>query len=307
MPTLRQLESFLTVVDEGSFTRAAQDLGVSQPGLSQQIAALERELGASLFARLPRTVTLTPTGRALLPHARASVDAAARGAAAARGVVGTAAGELRIATVYSVGLGLLPGVLAPWRAEHPEVVIRLLEHRTTEALSTATAAGQADVAVGPAPAGWRGRVRTLGTEELVVLLPASDPALPDVRGGEIALDRLAGTPWVQYAPTHGLAVELDAAAETAGFRPRVAVRTEQTAMAPLLVDAGLGPALVPAGIVPPSFAGRIARPVPRVTRELAAFTGAEPDPLTSRFVALLARRAVLMPPHVASRLAAGRA
>ncbi len=300
MPTLRQLESFLTVVDEGSFTRAAGILGVSQPGLSQQIAALESELGTTLFSRLPRSVTLTPTGRALLPHARAAVDAAARGTTAARAVVGTDAGELRIATVYSTGLGVLPPVLTRWRAEHPDVTVRLLEHRTTETMTTAMQAGQADVAVGPTAPGWRGRVRVLGTEELVVLLPAEGP--PDVRHHEIALERLADAAWVQYAPSHGLAEELDRAAREAGFRPRAAVRTEQTAMAPLLVEAGLGPALVPAGIVPASFAGRIARPVPAITRELAATTGPDPDALTSRFVALLARRAVLMPPHVAQRL-----
>jgi DNA-binding transcriptional LysR family regulator len=300
MPTLRQFEAYLTVVDEGSFTRAAQQLGVSQPGLSQQVAALERELGASLFSRLPRSVSLTPTGRALLPHARASVDAAARATTAARSVAGTSAGELRIAAVYSVGLGLLPGVLTRWRADHPGVGVRLLEHRTAETLTAAMQGGQANVGIGPTPAGWRGRVRILGTEELVVLLPAQGP--PDVRGHEIDLSRLADVAWVQYGPGHELSAELDAAAQAAGFRPKVAVRTEQTAMAPQLVDAGIGPALVPAGIVPSSFGGRIARLVPRAERELAATTGPEPDTLTSRFVALLARSAVLMPPHVAERL-----
>jgi DNA-binding transcriptional LysR family regulator len=253
-----------------------------------------------LFSRLPRSVALTPTGRALLPHARACVDAAARATTAARSVAGTSAGELRIAAVYSVGLGLLPGVLTRWRADHPGVGVRLLEQNGVESLTAAMQDGQADVGIGPTPTGWRGRVRVLGTEELVVLLPPEGP--PDVRGGEIALSRLADVPWVQYAPTHGLAADLDAAAGAAGFRPRVAVRTEQTAMAPQLVAAGIGPALVPAGIVPSSFTGRIARPVPRAERELAATTGAEPDTLTSRFVALLARRAVLMPPHVAERL-----
>ncbi|NMO91095.1 LysR family transcriptional regulator [Actinomycetospora sp. TBRC 11914] len=300
MPTLRQFEAYLTVVDEGSFTRAAQRLGVSQPGLSQQVAALERELGSSLFSRLPRSVTLTPTGRALLPHARACVDAASRATTAARSVAGTSAGELRIAVVYSVGLGLLPGVLTRWRADHPGVGVRLLEQNGVDSLTTVMQDGQADVGIGPTPHGWRGRVRVLGTEELVVLLPPDGP--PDVRGGEIALSRLADVAWVQYAPSHGLSADLDAAAGAAGFRPRLAVRTEQTAMAPQLVAAGIGPALVPAGIVPSSFTGRIARPVPRVERELAATTGAEPDALTSRFVALLARRAVLMPPHVAERL-----
>ncbi|HEX9335041.1 MAG TPA: LysR family transcriptional regulator, partial [Pseudonocardiaceae bacterium] len=76
--TLRQLEYFVTVVDEGSFTRAAQILHVTQPGLSHQIQALERDLGGPLLERLPRKVRLTPAGRTALPHARASLAHAER-------------------------------------------------------------------------------------------------------------------------------------------------------------------------------------------------------------------------------------
>ncbi|PVZ12070.1 LysR family transcriptional regulator [Actinomycetospora cinnamomea] len=305
MPTLRQLEYFVAVVDEGSFTRAADQLFVTQPGLSQQIATLEKELGGSLFSRLPRSVSLTPTGRALLPHARAAVTAAERGRAAARAVTGSEGGELRIACVHSVSLGLLPGVLRVWRAENPDVTVRLYEHRHGDALSAAVAAGQADVGVGPVPTGWRGRQRSLGHEEMVVLLPpnlGADDVMAPV-GGEIALRRLEPVPWVQYAPDHALADVLVEACGREGFRPRVAVRTEQTAAAPLLTAAGIGPSLVPAAIVPPVFAGTIARPAPRVERELVAYTGAEPDALTNRFLGLVARTAVLLPDHVAAALA----
>src|SRR3979411_180470 len=71
--SLRQLEYFVTVVDEGSFTRAAQILHVTHPGLSHQIQALERDLGGPLLERLPRKVRLTPAGRTALPHATASL------------------------------------------------------------------------------------------------------------------------------------------------------------------------------------------------------------------------------------------
>src|SRR6185312_3307762 len=226
MPTLRQLESFVAVVDEGSFTRAADRLFVTQPGLSQQIAALEKELGGSLFSRLPRAVAVPPPGRELLPHARTAVTAAERGNAAARQVTGSEGGELRIACVYSVSLGLLPGVLRRWRAENPDVTVRLFEHRHGDTLATAVREGQADVGVGPVPAQWRGRQRSLGTEEMVVLLPpnlgADDIMSP--AGGEIALSRLEHVPWVQYAPDHALAdVLLDACGQV-GYRPQGAVR-----------------------------------------------------------------------------------
>jgi DNA-binding transcriptional LysR family regulator len=81
--SLRQLEYFVAVVDEGSFTTAAARLHVSQPGLSHQIQALERQLGGPLLERLPRGVRLTPAGRTALPHARASLAHAERATSAA--------------------------------------------------------------------------------------------------------------------------------------------------------------------------------------------------------------------------------
>ncbi|NBH11437.1 LysR family transcriptional regulator, partial [Amycolatopsis sp. SID8362] len=73
MTSLRQLEYLVTVVDTGSFTRAAEQLHVTQPALSHQMRALERGLGGPLLERLPRAVRLTPMGRAMLPHARAAL------------------------------------------------------------------------------------------------------------------------------------------------------------------------------------------------------------------------------------------
>ena len=69
--TLRQMEYLIAVVDEGSFTRAAERLFVSQPALSHQVKALEESVGGALLERLPHSVQLTPLGRAFLPHATA--------------------------------------------------------------------------------------------------------------------------------------------------------------------------------------------------------------------------------------------
>ena len=71
----RQLECFVAVVDEGSFTRAARRIGITQPSLSQHIRALEAELDGAVLDRLPRGVSLTPAGRSLLPEARIAVRA----------------------------------------------------------------------------------------------------------------------------------------------------------------------------------------------------------------------------------------
>src|SRR5712691_11223992 len=105
---LRQLQYCVAVVDTASFTKAAQRLHVSQPGLSQQIRALEAELGGKLIERLPRGIRLTPAGKAFLPEARAAVLAAERAGKAARSAFAVRTAELEIATLRSIAVGILP-------------------------------------------------------------------------------------------------------------------------------------------------------------------------------------------------------
>ncbi|MFJ9770360.1 LysR substrate-binding domain-containing protein [Kitasatospora sp. NPDC101157] len=299
-PTLRQLEYLAAVVDTGSFTRAAEQLHVTQPALSHQIRALETALGGPLLERLPRSVRLTPTGRAVLPHARAALAEADRLRVVARRATGLEEGELEVAAVYSISLGILPPVLRAWHRRHPGVRIRLREYAHAERLQEAMAAGRADLAIGPAPAGWEGPIRELGVEEFTVVLPADDPLTDRGPGegstaGTVALGALADRDWVHYAPDNGLAELLDQACARAGFHPRAAVRAEQTSAAPLLAAAGLGPALVPADIVPPHFDGLLLRPDPPIRRTLTAYTRTRPDPLTVAFAELLAQRARINP------------
>ncbi|MEA5365598.1 LysR family transcriptional regulator [Amycolatopsis sp., V23-08] len=292
MTSLRQLEYLVTVVDTGSFTRAAEQLHVTQPALSHQMRALEQSVGGSLLERLPRAVRLTPMGRAMLPHARAALADAERARCAARLASGTTAGELQVATVYSVSLGVLPPALRVWRRDRPAVDVRLIEFRHADELRDAMAAGEADVALGPLPSSWPGPVRELGVEEFVVVLPA-DGASEDDTTGLVDLATLADCAWVHYAPGNGLAELVDTTCAAAGFRPRAAVRTEQTAAAPILAAAGLGPALVPANVLPARFDGRVLRPSVPVRRTLAAYTRAAPDPLTAAFIETLVEHATV--------------
>src|SRR5258705_13865053 len=104
---LPRLEFFVAVVAEGSSPPAAPRLHVSQPGLSHQIQALERELRGPLLERLPRGVRLTPAGRTALPHARASLAHAERASSAAMRASGVDAGELHVGTLYSISVGVL--------------------------------------------------------------------------------------------------------------------------------------------------------------------------------------------------------
>jgi DNA-binding transcriptional LysR family regulator len=261
--TLRQLEYFVEVVDQGSFTNAAARLHVTQPGLSHQIQALERDLGGPLLERLPRSVRLTPAGRVALPHARASLSHADRALSAARRASGVDAGELHVATLYSISVGVLPRALRAWRRAYPDIQVRLVEFRRSADLIAAMEAGQADLAVGPTPSKWDGPVQAIGTEEFVIAAASnfhlsSHP--PSVR-----LADLSSREWVHFTPPSGLADVLDEACTAAGFEPRVAIRTEQAPSALALASEGLGITLVPGNVIPATFDGLLLRPDPPVT------------------------------------------
>lgn len=125
-----------------------------------------------------------------------------------------------------------------WRTEYPDVRVRLVEFRRSDDLIVAMEAGQADVAVGPTPPGWTGPTREIGAEQFVITAApgATLPGTPLVVG----LIELSDQLWVHYTPPSGLADILDMACSRAGFEPRVAVRTEQSASALNLPQAGLG-------------------------------------------------------------------
>jgi DNA-binding transcriptional LysR family regulator len=287
--SFRQMEYLLAVVEEGSFTRAAQRLSVSQPALSHQIRALERNVGHPLLERLPDAVRLTPMGRAYLPHAVAALHSAeeARHINRPRGELDRIA--LRIAALYSVALGIIPPAVLTWRRRYPDAHVELLEYGNSGDLAGMMALGGADVAVSAPPVHWDGPVRMLGSEELVVVLSADDPAA--VAAGDrrtVRLAELSDRPWVLYAPDNGLATVVAQACSAAGFVARPAVHTHHTSTAVQLAAAGLGPALVPQNMIEADFDGVQLEPDPPVRRDLVAFTAMAEVPHISAFIDILA-------------------
>lgn len=129
-----------------------------------------------------------------------------------------------------------------------------------------------------------------------MVLPIDGPREDDGTG-VVDLATLADCAWVHYAPGNGLADLVDQACAAAGFQPRAAVRTEQSAAAPVLAAAGLGPALVPANVLPEGFPGRVLRPEPAIRRTLAAYCRSTPDPLTAAFIDVVAGECTLGSPH----------
>lgn len=290
--SFRQMVYLVTVVEEGSFTAAAQRLGVSQPTLSHQIRALEREVGVPLLERAPGRVLPTPMGREYLPHAEAALRSARLARRAAAGERGPLL--LRLGTMYSIALGIVPPALRAWLAAEPGAEVEVAEFASNTALEDHVASGAADLGVGPTPARWAGPVHALGEEELLLVLPEGDPLAAD--GGRVLdLRAAADRPWVLYDERNALAPLAAQAFAQAGFTPRAAVRTRHTATALQLAAAGLGPALIPESVLEPGLPVAVLRPDPPVHRTLAAYLAGDPSPAAAGFLAVLLGGALQLP------------
>ncbi|MER5949293.1 LysR substrate-binding domain-containing protein [Streptomyces sp. NPDC001904] len=168
----RDLRYFTAVADELSFTRAAERLYVSQPALSKQIRALERQLGAELFVRDRRTVRLTGVGEALLPHARALLAAWESAEEDVRRVRAAERNTLVVGMSTSPGRGLLPALRSRLLAAHPDARPALHQVGWADP-SAGLADGSSDVAFVwlPLPDGERYRSVVVAEEPRLVALP----------------------------------------------------------------------------------------------------------------------------------------
>jgi DNA-binding transcriptional LysR family regulator len=294
VPSYRRIAYWLAVVEEGSFTRAALRMHVSQPSLSQQVRALEREVGGELLERLPRAVRLTPAGKAFLPHAQIAVRAAERAEQAARSALALETGELEISTVRSIAAGILPELVQTWRQRYPGTFVRLHEFTHRSLAEDSVRGGVGDLGIGPPPIDWRGAVRRLGWEEFRVVLSPEDPSASRRR---IRLVELKDRDWVMFEPGNGLHDLIVSACASAGFTPRHAVLTSQVETAARLAAAGAGPTLVPENVIPDGLEGALLRVDPPLGREVTVYARDGWGQLGGAFVEVLAARRWPKPPR----------
>lgn len=276
---------FVAVAEEGSFTRAAQRLYIAQPSLSKQLALLEAEVGGPLLERLARHVRLTPAGRAFLPEARAALLSADRACRAARMAHDLEAGELEVATLQSISIGLLPRTIRLLREQRPGILVELREYLRREVMEDDVRGGVADMAIGPRPVDWEGPVASLGWEEFVIVLPEGDPLLNGP--GPVELPDLAQRRWVLPAPGAGMFPLVTGACREAGFTPQPAAHSSQVEAIARLAACGLGPAMLPANAVPPDLLPLTRRARRPLVRELAAYTRNGWSPITQAFLEVL--------------------
>lgn len=297
---LRHLRYFLAIVDAGGFTAAARQLHLAQPALSQQIRALEDELGVRLIERGARTRGLTEAGAQLAVHARrilldaeAAVEEMAAHAGARRGTVrfGSA--------LQSLTEGRLPRLLAEFHRRHPDVRVAFREAHTAPLLDD-LAAGQLDLALihlgrsdEPAapPVGGGGAplaIESLYREPLVVVV---GPRHRLARRAAVRLAELADEEFVSFGPGSTVRELVARAALRAGFEPRASVSATNLGTVRALVSAGLGVSVLPRTALslpgPPLRGLRLTAPALSRVMALAHNSIRYRSPSTQRFGELL--------------------
>jgi DNA-binding transcriptional LysR family regulator len=282
MTTLRTLECLVALVEHGSVSAAAAALHMSQPAVSHQIAALERELGTPVVERLWRGVRVTAAGRASAEEARLALRAADQAIQIGRRAGQGGAGRLRIACVETMTVWLLVPVLRHWRTRRPDIHLDLAEYTSSDVMVTSIEEDHADIAIGPRPTRTDAHLDVFGEEEVVVVAGTGH-----VFAGlsSIPMKALESEPFMHYAPDNGMAAYVDQLAAQHGVVLNPVLRTRSPRTAAQLAAAGMGVTIVPVSALAPRPTGVVRRLRPMVKRDVVAVVAAPSDTLVRMFIA----------------------
>ncbi len=282
--SLRELECFVAVAEELSFTRAARRLHLSQPPLSRRIQALESRLGTKLFVRSPRAVALTPAGRAFLADTKGALTQLQRAADRAKRAARGETARLDIGFVSAVLNPELIGRFQRFRQDHPGVQLTLHDHPPAE-LMRAIAEGRLDGAfVGATPTTPTAGMVFIpwSREPLMVYLPRGHRLQA---AGKVRMSDLAAESFVMVAAESAPCFSqlIHELCGHAGFRPKVVQEALRGQAVMVMVAAGAGVAILPAAMARIAGEAVVARPLAdkgaSVTYAFAHRTGAPEGPL----------------------------
>jgi DNA-binding transcriptional LysR family regulator len=293
MIEVRQARYFLAVAETLHFGRAAEQLTMSQPPLSQAILQLERQLDVTLFDRSGRQVTLTETGRAFAAECRTLLAAAQHAQEVATQAEAGLVGTLRIGVVTSALSEPLLSTLAAFRHARPRVDLQITEV-DTPAGQQALLQHEIDVAVIRPSTPVRGlRIQPWRHDEFVIALPPSHPLAADAPN-PVYLARFAGEPWVwlrrEASPDYH--DQLMATCRRAGFSPGIRHLANSIFTQLAMATSGLGVTLVPnvsVRQIQPAVPYRpLADHADIVELSLVSRRGAK-EPLAERFLSIATR------------------
>lgn len=276
---LRRLFIFLAVVDEGSFTRAADSLDCSQPAVSQAIRDLEAELETRLFHRIGRSVEITPAGAALLTGARQLRRDHEVCRAAVRAVTNLDGGQLDIACLPTLAVAPLSPLVSAFRERYPGIVAVIAAPEDTEELLDCVRSGRSEIGIVQQVSALIPELSVvdLGTQDFLVVLPPGSRH----RRTKVPLDEIVAMPII--VPPRGTSTRqlIDEAYSAIGATMTIGVETShRQALIPLIIG-GAGIAI-------------LARQQAELARSLGCVV-VEPLPAIRRAVALVHRRSPLTP------------
>jgi DNA-binding transcriptional LysR family regulator len=265
----RQLEYFVAVVDHGGFGRASEAVHVTQPSLSQAIAALEKDLGTTLFHRLGRKVKLTSAGQALLAPARQVLRDHAVARAAVAKVRGGYDGTLDIASTPTLAAHPLTELLGRFAGLYPGIMVRLTDCDVPGGAAAVVGGGQSEIGVVHLPVPASGLVSTgLGQQVFYLALP---PANPDPGPEPVELSVLGEVPLIVTPPGTASRQRLDDALALGNVRePQIILETIYRASIVNLVVAGVGASLLPGHLASEAArrGAKVAATTPVVSHEI---------------------------------------
>ncbi len=242
---MRHLESFLAVAEEGSFTRAALRLHISQPPLSLRIKELEAMMEVRLFDRTTKHVRLTAAGQIFLEKIQVTMQSLHAAVEASRQAEQGVVGHLRVGYTLIASDLLLPRLISEFGSLHPKIVLDLVGPCASGYLGECLLKEEIDVALCFLPlADERIESRKLTLVELALVLPSRHPL---ARTKRLFLHDMAHEPFVSYPASGGfhLRAAIDAECARAGFRPRVVKESLSSQTLLCLVAAGVGVAILP--------------------------------------------------------------
>lgn len=290
---LRQLRYFVGVSEAGSLLKASGRLHVAQPALGQQIAALEHEVGARLFERSSRGVTLTEAGKVFLEHAQLVLADAERARMAVRESAAVPRGEVALGLTTTVALAAAMPILSACRAELPQVRLKLVE-AYSGFLRERLHSGRLDLALLYGDAVDAGLAkRPLLDDQLVFITSATNSRLPK----KLSLTALARWPLVLPGRDHGLRRIIDDACAPLKLELDVVAEIESLGSVKRAAETGIGGTILPLGAVAEEVAaGRLRTAVidsPLMSRRVVCATNVtRPVSVASAAVTALVQRVV---------------
>ena len=238
---LDQLRYFLQIAERGNFTRAAEDLSISQPALSRSIKKLEEELGQPIFERKSRSVSLTDAGTLL--QARALQVLSILDDTKAEITDDGESGRVRVGAIPTIAPYFLPEILRRFSTEYPKATI-VVQENTTDVLLKSCTQGEIDLAIValPIPAKYL-EVEELFKEELLLVLPLNHPLADRAK---ISVSDVEPFPFVLLDEAHCLSGNIASFCRQNSFQPVAVERTSQLTMVQELVSLSHGVSMIPA-------------------------------------------------------------